>query len=119
MSCLLQIYCHLSVSENLSFSGHFSETHGVINYGSGWRKTVVNQCLEYALTFCAARFAQGLILRDCSVHKEYNWNELYLVQRRQTCKALILLVEHAKDRASWSACFPGCLKEMNSPCYDK
>ena len=96
MSCLLQTYCHLSISENLSVSAHFSETYGVINYGSGWRKNVVNQSLEYALTFCAARFAQGLILRDCLVHKAYNWNELYLVQRRQTCKTLILLIEHAK-----------------------
>ena len=24
-----------------------SETYGVINYGSGWRKDVVNQCLEF------------------------------------------------------------------------
>ena len=28
----------------------FSGTHGVIKYGSGWRKDVVNQCLEFATT---------------------------------------------------------------------
>ena len=25
----------------------FSKTYGVINYGSGWRKDVVDQCLEF------------------------------------------------------------------------
>ena len=27
----------------------FSETYGIMNYGSGWRMVVVNQCLEFVL----------------------------------------------------------------------
>ena len=30
-----------------SFSWQFFETYGVISYGNGWRKDVVNQCLEF------------------------------------------------------------------------
>ena len=44
--CLLQTYCHLSTSENLSISWQLLETYGVINYGSGWRKDV-SKCLEF------------------------------------------------------------------------
>ena len=40
------MYCHLNTNEKLSISWLFSETYGVTNYGSGWRKDVVNQCLE-------------------------------------------------------------------------
>ena len=46
MSGMLQMYCHLSTDEKRSVSWPFSETYGVISYGSGWRKDVVNQCLE-------------------------------------------------------------------------
>ena len=46
VSCLLQIYCHLSTNEKLSVSCQFFQTCGIINYGSGWREDVVNQCLE-------------------------------------------------------------------------
>ena len=45
LSC--QTYCHLSTKEKLPVRGQFSETCGVISYGSGWRKDVVNQCLEF------------------------------------------------------------------------
>ena len=48
LSCLLQTYCDLSNNEILSVSRQFFETYGVISYGSGWRKDVVNQCLEFA-----------------------------------------------------------------------
>ena len=47
MSGLLQTYCRLSIIEKLFVSWEFSETCGVINYGSGWRKNVVNKCLEF------------------------------------------------------------------------
>ena len=33
-------------SKNCSLA-EFFETYGVISYGRGWRKDVVNQCLEY------------------------------------------------------------------------
>ena len=49
LSCLLQTYCHLSIIEKLFVSWQFLETYGVINYGSGWRKDVVNQRLEFGL----------------------------------------------------------------------
>ena len=47
--CLLQTYYLLSANEKLSVSWQFSETCGVISYSNGWRKGVVNQCLELAL----------------------------------------------------------------------
>ena len=31
-------------------SWQFFETYGIINYGDGWRKDVVNQCLECAIS---------------------------------------------------------------------
>ena len=34
----------------LLVSWQFSETYGGTNYGSGWRKDVVNQCLEFGTT---------------------------------------------------------------------
>ena len=40
LSCLLQTY-------KLFVSWQFFETYGVVNYGSGWRKDAVNQCLEF------------------------------------------------------------------------
>ena len=39
----------LSANEKLFVSRQFFETYGVINYGSGWRKDVVNQCVESEL----------------------------------------------------------------------
>ena len=39
----------LSTNEKLSVSSQFSENYGVASYGSGWRKDVVNQCLEFNL----------------------------------------------------------------------
>ena len=47
LSCLLQIYCHMSDIQKLFISWHFWGTCGVINNGCGWRKDVVNQCLEF------------------------------------------------------------------------
>ena len=41
---LSQTYCHLSTNEKLS------EMYGITSYGSGWRKDVVNQSLEVAVT---------------------------------------------------------------------
>ena len=32
------------------------QTYGVISYGSGWRKDVVNQCLEFGPDACHSRF---------------------------------------------------------------
>ena len=45
--CLLQTYSHLSTIEKLSVKWLLLETYDVISYGSGWRKDVVNQCLEF------------------------------------------------------------------------
>ena len=42
-----QTYCRLSHKEKLFVSWQSSPTCGVLNYGSGWRKDVVNQCLEF------------------------------------------------------------------------
>ena len=47
LNCLLHNSCHLITNEKLSVSRQFSETCGIISGGSGWRKTVVNQCLEF------------------------------------------------------------------------
>ena len=44
LSCPLQTYCHLITNEKLYASWQFSETYGIINYGTGWRKDKVNQC---------------------------------------------------------------------------
>ena len=46
LSCLLQAYCRLSITK-LFVSRQFFETYDVINCGSGWRKGVVNLCLEF------------------------------------------------------------------------
>ena len=35
--------------EKLFVNWQFFETYGVINYGSGWRKDVVNERLEFGL----------------------------------------------------------------------
>ena len=37
----------LSTNKNLLVSWQFSGPCGVTKYGSGWRKDVVNQCLEF------------------------------------------------------------------------
>ena len=47
MSCLLQTCCRLNITEKLFVSRQFFETYGVVSYGSGWRKDVVNLCLEF------------------------------------------------------------------------
>ena len=38
---------NLLLSEYQRKTVSFSETYGVTNYGSGWRKDVVNQCMEF------------------------------------------------------------------------
>ena len=45
---LSQTYYCLSTNEKLLVSWQFSGPYGVTKYGSGWRKNVVNQCLEFA-----------------------------------------------------------------------
>ena len=48
LSCLLQTYCRFITNEKLSVSGQvLAENFGVISCCSGWRKDVVNQCLEF------------------------------------------------------------------------
>ena len=44
---LLHTCCHLSSNERLLVSWQVLESYGVTNYGSRWRKDVVNQCLEF------------------------------------------------------------------------
>ena len=61
LSCLLQTYCHLSIIQKLFVSLQFFKTHGVISYGSGWKKDVVNQCLQ---------FAYSVNMRRAEVEKE-------------------------------------------------
>ena len=43
-------YC-LSTNKNLLVSRQFPGPYGVTKYGSGWRKDVVNQCLEFGSSF--------------------------------------------------------------------
>ena len=45
LSCLLQTYCHLITSEELSVGWQFSKICGLISRGSGWKKDVVNHLL--------------------------------------------------------------------------
>ena len=64
LSCVLQIYCRLSITEKLFVSWQFLETYGVINYGSGWRKDVVTSVCSLARTLCIkqdTQDARGLI----------------------------------------------------------
>ena len=44
LSCELQIYCRLSFIAKLFLHDSFFES---VNCGNGWRKDVVNQCLEF------------------------------------------------------------------------
>ena len=46
---MLQTYRHLDIKEKLSVNWQYFETCGVISYGSGWRKDIVNQRLECVL----------------------------------------------------------------------
>ena len=48
-SCLEQTYYCLSTNKKLLVSWQFSGPYGVIKYGSGWKKDVLNQCLEFAV----------------------------------------------------------------------
>ena len=50
LSCLQQTYHCLSTNKKLLVSWQFSGTYGVTKYGSGWRKDVINQCLEFVLS---------------------------------------------------------------------
>ena len=77
LSCLLQTYCHLSIIEKLYVSRQFSETCGVINCGSGWRKDVVNQCLE---------FGTALLLRrdNFETHLTSIWCQKWFTETHQT-----------------------------------
>ena len=63
MRSLLQSYCHLNIIKKLSLSWQCFEIYGAINYGSGWRKNVVNQCLEFD-----------------GFHGQGNWKKLCLPQ---------------------------------------
>ena len=46
---VLPLSIYLSTNEKLSGSWQFFEAFDVIDCGSGWRKDVVNQCLEFGL----------------------------------------------------------------------
>ena len=46
----LLVLFEVSTNKKLFVSWKFSGTYGVIKYGSGWRKDVINQCLEFATT---------------------------------------------------------------------
>ena len=47
MSDIIWVVCYKPTAIWASVEKQFFETYGVINYGSGWRKDVVNQCLEF------------------------------------------------------------------------
>ena len=49
---LLRIWAPRENCLLLSISWQFFKTCGVINYGSGWRKDVIDHCLEFALIPC-------------------------------------------------------------------
>ena len=44
---LVVTHTHLSTHKKVPGSRQISETYGITNYGSGWRKDVVNQSLEF------------------------------------------------------------------------
>ena len=76
LSCPLQTYCHFSNTEKLFVSWQFFETYGIINYGSGWRRDVVNQCLEFesntASTGVTEKFSQHSTL--------FTWSTFAFIQ---------------------------------------
>ena len=47
LSYFLETYYCLSTTKKLPVSWKFSGPYGVTKYGSGWRRDVVNQCLEF------------------------------------------------------------------------
>ena len=53
MSAVIWVACNkhhcLSTNKKLLVSWQFSGPYGVTKYGSGWRKDVVNQCMEFVL----------------------------------------------------------------------
>ena len=55
LSCLEQTYYCSSTNKKLLVSWQFSGTCGVTKYDSGWRKDVINQCLEFAALPSACR----------------------------------------------------------------
>ena len=63
LSCLLETYCHLGIIEKLFVSWQFFKTCDIINYGSGWRKDVINQCLQFVPN--SAKFAETEHIMAC------------------------------------------------------
>ena len=76
----LQTYCRLSIIEKLFVISQFFQTSGVISYGSGCWKDVVNLCLEFATIYLCSLFC-------------FKWAQLQLRYKR----AILLFREHLFD----------------------
>ena len=83
---LLQTYCRLNITETLFVSQQFLKTYGrVVNDGSGWRKDVVYQCLEFGqradegkppmrTTVGNGRPALRLVTQECVARLDGVWS---------------------------------------------
>ena len=63
LSCLEQTYYCFSTNKKLLVSWQFSGLYGITKYGSGWRKDVVNQCLEFVLSVCCCTLIMHCVWR--------------------------------------------------------
>ena len=73
MTCLVlselfwQIYYCLSTNKKLLISWQFSGPYGITKHGSGWRKDVVNQCLEFDSDPVCAGEHVGVLMTLCNL----------------------------------------------------
>ena len=56
----------MSIIEKLFVSSQFFETNDVINYGSGWRKDVVKQYVEFGLVIVTINVLAVAAFGRCS-----------------------------------------------------
>ena len=74
----LNYYC-LSTKKKLLVSWQFSGPYGVTKYGSGWRKDVVNQCLEFQVRTWLSSSKITLAFR--TIRRSHNWLKRFLHPR--------------------------------------
>ena len=74
------------------------ETYGVTNYGSGWRKDVVNQCLEVAVTA-----KSGVAYWRCIAASpaSQNWHLITSGQNDPWCSRLTDLLQRYQRKSNW------------------
>ena len=68
--------------QKLLVSWQFSGPYGVTKYGSGWRKDVVNQCLEFG---ASARFRWVSRLRTIRTARSVLWRNWHLCLTKWSC----------------------------------